>query len=66
MPKTRTEYWVPKISGNVKRDKINLKALKALGWKTFVVWECELNKEKAEVTLAKLVQKLTKRLNEIY
>ena len=60
MPKTRTEYWIPKITGNVERDKMNLKILKKLGWKTLVVWECELNKEKAESTLTKLVKKITK------
>ncbi len=66
LPKTRTEYWVPKITGNAERDKTNLKALNKLGWKTFVVWECELDKKKAEAALTNLVQKLTKRLNEIY
>lgn len=66
MPKTRTEYWIPKITGNVKRDAINLKALKALNWKIFVVWECELSKTKVEKTLISLVAKLTKRLDEIY
>lgn len=66
MPKTRTEYWVPKILGNAQRDKINLQALNKLGWKTFVIWECELGKEKAEATLIKLIQKLTTPPNEIY
>jgi len=66
MPKTRTEYWIPKITGNAQRDKINLKALKKLGWKIFVIWECELRKESLQKTLSKFVYRLTKRLNEIY
>lgn len=66
LPKTRTEYWHPKILGNVERDRRNLKELKKLGWKTFVVWECELNNQMIEKTLNKLIKKLTKRLNEIY
>lgn len=28
MPKSRIEYWVPKILGNVERDKLNTQALK--------------------------------------
>lgn len=66
LPKTRTEYWHPKILGNVERDKLNLKALKKLGWKTFVLWECDLKSASTETTMNKLIKKLTKRLNEIY
>ncbi len=66
LPKTRTEYWHPKILGNVERDKMNLKALKKLGWKTFVIWECNLTPAKTETTMNKLMKKLTKQLNEIY
>ena len=66
MPKTRQEYWVPKITGNVERDKRNTKELWKLGWKVFVVWECELKGDKAERTLRKLVVGLSKRLDEIH
>jgi DNA mismatch endonuclease, patch repair protein len=51
-PKTRTDFWNNKIIKNRKRDKKTLKLLKALGWKTMVVWECELKNVK------KLKQKL--------
>lgn len=44
MPKSRSAYWVPKISGNRSRDKRNVQALKALGWSSLTVWECGLNK----------------------
>jgi DNA mismatch endonuclease (patch repair protein) len=44
MPKSRSQYWVPKISGNRLRDGRNLKALRALGWSVLTVWECELDK----------------------
>lgn len=39
-PKTRTAYWGPKLLGNVHRDKKNDKALKRLGWRLIVIWEC--------------------------
>ena len=41
IPKSRLDYWRPKLRRNVQRDGKNQKALRALGWKSFVVWECE-------------------------
>lgn len=40
--KSRTEYWGPKIETNRLRDERNLAALAERGWKTLVVWQCEL------------------------
>jgi DNA mismatch endonuclease, patch repair protein len=42
MPKSNLDYWSPKLAANVLRDQRNLKALKAMGWKTLVLWECEI------------------------
>lgn len=42
IPKSRIQYWRPKLQGNQRRDKRNARALEALGWKIFVVWECEV------------------------
>ena len=42
MPKTKVEYWRPKLQRNRQRDKKNTKELESLGWKVFVVWECEV------------------------
>ena len=42
IPKTRTEWWIDKISGTQKRDSEAENQLKALGWKVIVIWECEL------------------------
>jgi DNA mismatch endonuclease (patch repair protein) len=44
MPGTRQEYWVPKLAGNVLRDLESRRKLRHLGWKSLVVWECELQK----------------------
>src|ERR1043166_8713589 len=43
IPKTRVEYWRPKLLQNRRRDKKNAKELKALGWKVMVVWEGEVH-----------------------
>lgn len=39
-PKTRTEYWEPKLSGNVRRDEEARVSLASLGWGVEVIWEC--------------------------
>jgi DNA mismatch endonuclease Vsr len=54
MPSTNAEYWVHKLYSNVRRDNANVKALKAMGWKVMVVWECEAQ--------ARARQRLIKRL----
>ncbi|WP_263081702.1 very short patch repair endonuclease [Endozoicomonas sp. Mp262] len=42
MPKTRTEFWYKKISGNQERDKTNTGKLLMLGWRIMVIWECAI------------------------
>lgn len=44
MPKSRTEYWQAKFQRNVERDKLNMRALRRMGWSTLTVWECEINR----------------------
>lgn len=41
LPKSRLDFWVPKLKRNVERDTLNLIALRASGWRTVVIWECE-------------------------
>lgn len=40
-PKTRPEYWLPKLAKNVARDNASHIELLKQGWKVLVVWECE-------------------------
>jgi DNA mismatch endonuclease (patch repair protein) len=42
MPKSRLEFWGPKLEGNHERDDRNKKALAREGWKVLTIWECEL------------------------
>ncbi|WP_376964132.1 very short patch repair endonuclease [Azospirillum sp. A26] len=46
-PKSRAEYWEPKLEGNVRRDREAVAALEAGGWEVAVVWECEVRDSKA-------------------
>src|SRR3984893_14233474 len=42
-PKTRPEYWGPKLAKNQERDKRNGKELRRMGWKILCIWECDVN-----------------------
>jgi len=44
-PGSNTEYWDKKLEGNVRRDKKSVAALRRLGWRCLVVWECQLKKK---------------------
>ena len=54
IPKNNNAYWVAKIARNRARDVRNQQALKQRGWRTLVVWECELK------DLVKLEKRLRK------
>ncbi len=41
-PKSRRAFWTHKFSENVKRDHRQRSRLKHIGWKSVIVWECEL------------------------
>lgn len=40
-PRTNSAFWLAKFADNVKRDRLNKRALRRLGWEILVVWECE-------------------------
>ena len=40
-PKSRVEFWTKKFEQNVERDSRNQTALRDLGWRVLVIWECE-------------------------
>lgn len=42
MPATRPEFWSAKIAANVSRDHSSEAALKELGWRVLVLWECAI------------------------
>jgi DNA mismatch endonuclease (patch repair protein) len=59
VPKTRTEWWLEKINGNVKKDAESVFLLKEKGWRVLTVWECDLKIGKREKTLQLLQKELT-------
>ena len=48
VPKHNRDYWVSKVSRNRTRDVRHLETLAKSGWRTLVLWECEL-KDEAEL-----------------
>jgi DNA mismatch endonuclease (patch repair protein) len=42
IPRSRADYWVPKLTNNQARDQQNLNALEEAGWEALVIWECEI------------------------
>lgn len=52
-PKTNSSYWLPKLARNKARDTEHRKNLAKLGWKTLVVWECQI-KKRPGATMARI------------
>jgi DNA mismatch endonuclease (patch repair protein) len=52
LPSSRTDYWLPKIAENQRRDARKRAELEALGWRVLTVWECELEKPEEAVSAA--------------
>ena len=44
IPRTRTDYWAPKIGGNRQRDLRNIAALCSDGWQVLELWECDIRR----------------------
>lgn len=42
LPKSRLDFWLPKLEGNKKRDDSNRRALLRDGWRVLTIWECQL------------------------
>lgn len=40
-PKSRADYWEPKLKANRERDALRLRQLSEIGWSSLVVWQCE-------------------------
>jgi len=53
-PATRVAFWNRKIDGNMLRDATVYKRLRALGWKVFVIWQCEMKKAKRPALTVRL------------
>jgi DNA mismatch endonuclease (patch repair protein) len=44
LPKSRLDYWAPKIEANRARDRRKRAELRAAGWRVLTIWQCELRR----------------------
>ncbi|MGN6803299.1 MAG: very short patch repair endonuclease [Ginsengibacter sp.] len=58
VPKTRTEWWINKINGNIANDEKAVKALKKESWKVITIWECKLKPAILQKTLTTFLRNL--------
>jgi DNA mismatch endonuclease, patch repair protein len=54
LPKSRLDYWGPKIEANQRRDDDVVCQLEERGWQTLVIWQCET--KDVELLRARLVK----------
>lgn len=54
IPKSNLGYWKNKLKSNVERQKKDIVSLRRLGWKVYLIWECETKKPK--VLLNKVIR----------
>lgn len=55
VPKTRTEWWLNKITTNKANDAKAVKALRKDGWRIITLWECGLKPAKVKQTFSDLL-----------
>jgi DNA mismatch endonuclease (patch repair protein) len=55
MPATRPEFWSAKFAANVERDARQIAELQRLGWRTRIVWECDIRRS-TDLTASALVE----------
>lgn len=58
LPKSRLDFWLPKLEGNKRRDERVLRQLEEQNWRVLVIWECELSDLKA---LSNRIEKFLKK-----
>jgi DNA mismatch endonuclease (patch repair protein) len=54
LPKSKLDYWSPKIAANKTRDERIVNELKAAGWACLDVWQCEIRQ--LDETLSRITQ----------
>ena len=58
VPTSHRRFWTEKFRRNVERDRLHEEQWRQLGWRVFVVWECELAPRRRAATLDLLLRSL--------
>lgn len=52
LPESNSEFWQKKISRNMERDRSLVRRLRASGWETMTIWQCQT---RSSVALSKRI-----------
>ena len=63
VPKTKTDWWLDKINGNIEKDAGAAAVLQATGWQVLEIWECELKKAVFDQTMINIAEQLAMNKN---
>jgi DNA mismatch endonuclease (patch repair protein) len=56
LPKSKLDFWGPKLETNRERDERNLVLLAELGWDVLVIWECQAkNREELQARIGEFL-----------
>lgn len=56
LPKSKLDFWGPKLETNRERDARNLVLLAELGWDVLVIWECQTkNREELQARIGEFL-----------
>ncbi|SHJ18902.1 very short patch repair endonuclease [Wenxinia saemankumensis] len=56
LPKSKLDFWGPKLETNRERDERNIVLLGELGWDVLIIWECQTkNREKLQARIGEFL-----------
>ncbi len=62
VPKTRTDWWLNKINGNVEKDASTAATLRLMGWHVIEIWACQLKKNLIVFEMQRVIDELSSKL----
>jgi DNA mismatch endonuclease (patch repair protein) len=66
MPKSRLEFWGPKLKGNRERDRRNKAELERRGWTVLEIWECQIDAEHLSRLVGAIIEREIANENAAY
>jgi len=61
-PTANQQFWLRKFDANVRRDRRKARALRALGYRVFTVWECQVKSRSGTECVARRMQSFFERI----
>ncbi len=59
-PGTNRLFWNTKLDKNIERDRRAQAAIKKMGWRVYVIWECDIRKRGIDKVLKAFPEKFSK------